>query len=221
MWLSVKSMWQVKKISESIFGVDISRILIVLDLDKTLIGSVHIVTTPPTNGRTLTAPIVKGRLCDSRTPAVLSKLSEQGADVIVLTARNRNDIGITEETVRTLLPKNVLFVNQPHETPNWYFANGVCSCGSTAKGDVLVELLSKFKKNYDCIVVVDDREDNLVSYIKRLSATNNRFVAILYQYSPREIVTGDLQTLQIRQNKHIRIHTCGGTPIDINEPLTG
>jgi hypothetical protein len=215
MWLSVKSMSQVQRITELLLGVQISKTLIVLDLDKTLIGNV--VMSPRHDSPT---PILQSRLCDSSTPRVLTTLSQQGASVLVLTARNRIDVGITEETVRTFLPKKVLLSNKPHETPNWYFANGICSCGLASKGDVLIELLERFGKEYECIIVVDDLEDNLHSYIKRLSESNNRFIAILYQYSPLEVNTGSICTLKLRQNKHVRILTCGGTPIDINEPLT-
>lgn len=215
MWLSVKSIKQVQRIAQSLLDVQLSKTLIVLDLDKTLIGNV--VMSPRHDSP---IPILQSRLCDSSTPRVLTTLSQQGADVIVLTSRNRIDVGITEETVRTFLPKNVLLTNKPHETPNWYFANGICSCGSASKGDVLVELLEKFGKKYECIIVVDDLEENLNSYIKRLSEINNRFIAILYQYSPLEVNTGSICTLKLRENKHVRVLTCGGSPIDINEPLT-
>lgn len=215
MWPIAKSMRQIQQITGSLFGVKPSDVLIVLDFDKTLISAMQV-----SAGDGSPTPIIKGRLCDSETPAVLTELRKGGSDIIILTARNRSDVGFTEETVRTLLPKNVLLVQSPHETPNWYFANGICSCAASPKGDVLVELLTHLRRKYQCIIVIDDRADNLHSYIKRLADTNNRFVPILYQFTPSEVSSGQYLSVKLRANKHIRVHTHGGSSIEINEPLT-
>jgi hypothetical protein len=212
MWPIAKSMQQVKHIAENIFNVKMTEILLVFDFDRTLIGDINYVT----DGK-----VIKQQLCDSDAPKSLYEMKISGADIIILTARNKNLVGITEETVRTLLPQQILSKHKTYETNDWYFANGICSCGSASKGNVLIELLPYLSKSYKCLILVDDLASNLNNYIKLLSErTNNSFIAILYKYSPDEINSGELKSIKVRENRKTQILSCGGSPLEINRPLS-
>jgi hypothetical protein len=219
LWPVVKSMREVSTIISSLIGVHTSQLLLVLDFDKTLGNMFFSPTEIKRSIKEGCRPSTECvRLCDPETPEILQELRSSGVDMMILTARSRCATGITEEAVKAILPADILVKHRPIETAELYMTNGVCYSGSTEKGVSLLQILPILKRNYECIIQLDDLAENLVSFIKHISNTNMRFIPILYYQTPG---AGESETKRVSVRASMRSHvrTISGFTVPCGEMI--
>jgi hypothetical protein len=232
LWPVVKSMREVRTIIASLIGVSTSKLLLVLDFDKTLgttfFSPTEIKRSIQEGCRPSTECV---RLCDPETPEILQELRNSGVDMMILTARSRAATGITEEAVKAILPAGILVKHKPIETAELYMTNGICYSGTTEKGVSLLKILPILKRTYECIIQLDDLAENLVSFINHISGTSMRFIPILYYQTPSVRANATKRvSVRVSMRSHVRTVSgfmipCGALIIDdqvspIEEPVS-